>query len=181
MHVVSEATEVPGLVALLVDLKSVWARTRGVESDLSRPGTPRFLEQVALQSLADGNLHLSVLTCGDRTIAIHLGFVSQDGFYYYQPSYDAAFAKMSPGRLHLTMLIMWAVDNGHHRFDLLRGDDRYKTALGSEVRVLNDYMFTRGPVGAAAAHLHALRERLTQNGRNIGADWRDYKDANART
>lgn len=163
MRIVSDAADVPGLVALLVGLKCTWATRRGVESDLSRPGMPQFLERVALQSLADGNLHLSVLTCGEKIISIHLGFVSRDGFYYYLPSYDAAFAKMSPGRLHLTMLIMWAIDNGYHRFDLLRGDDPYKAALGSHARVLHDYMFTRGPIGAVAAQLHAVRECISRN------------------
>jgi CelD/BcsL family acetyltransferase involved in cellulose biosynthesis len=181
LNIVRDVAEVPKLVALLVDLKNAWAATRGVDSDLSRPGTPEFLEQVALQALAEGDLHLSVLTCGERIISIHLGFVSQDGFYYYQPSYDATFAKMSPGRLHLSKLIMWAIDNGYHRFDLLRGDDPYKVAIGKPARVLHDYMFTRGPVGAVAAHLHAARERITQYRQGARAARQTYNEANART
>ncbi len=181
MEIINDPAEVPRLVALLVELKERWATSRGLQSDLSRPGAPEFMEQLGMQALREGNLHLSVVTCGERIMSIHFGFISQDGFYYYQPSYDPEFAKMSPGRLHLTMLVMWAIDNGYHRFDFLRGDDTYKTAIGTAARVLNTYTFARGPVGRMAMQLHAVRGRIRQRQQTLATANQQYGDADVRS
>jgi CelD/BcsL family acetyltransferase involved in cellulose biosynthesis len=102
----------------------------------------------------DQTLHLTTLDCGDQSLAAHLGFVSQDGFYFYLPSYDIAFAKLSPGRVHINLMVMWAIDNGLHRFDFLRGEADYKTQLGSISRQLEDYAFSQGLFSTAALQVY---------------------------
>ncbi len=164
MNVVSRRADIPRLVAELISMKDTWGAMRGIVNELSRPGRPEFMQQLALQVSEEGSLHLSLLTCGDRTIAMHYGFVGRDGMYYYQPAYDVAFAKSSVGRVHRIMLVLWAIDNGYHRFDFLRGEDSYKTDFATEARRLNEYMFARGPLGTAAAQLYAVRHQIGRNG-----------------
>ena len=114
----------------------------------------------------DRTLHLTTLDCGTQTVAAHFGFVSRDGFYYYMPAYDVALASSSPGRVHLNLMVMWAIDNGLCRFDFLRGQADYKTRLGLASRQLEDYLFSNGVVGAAALRAYLWR----RNWRGPSAD-----------
>ncbi|MGE0224313.1 MAG: GNAT family N-acetyltransferase [Acetobacteraceae bacterium] len=156
---VTDVSAVPGAIRLLVEQKREWAEKRGLENELSER-SQRFLECLALQALSDGNLHLSMLQSGNETIAMHFGFVSQDGFYYYLPSYHPGFAAMSPGRVHLVEMVKWAGDNGYRRFDFLRGEDQYKSLWGREARELHDFTLPRGWVGRIATGVHGLRQRV---------------------
>jgi CelD/BcsL family acetyltransferase involved in cellulose biosynthesis len=160
MTVVRNCESVPGLVADLVGMKDAWAAKRGTINTLRQEGRPEFMAQLALQACKEGSLHLSLLTCSERVIAIHCGFVGRDGLYYYQPSYDQAFAKASAGRLHLTFLVMWAIDNDYHRFDFLRGKEAYKTDFADHVRWLNSYLMPHGLIGNCVARCFATRQRL---------------------
>jgi CelD/BcsL family acetyltransferase involved in cellulose biosynthesis len=156
MQLVTDAAAIPHTISQLMMQKRAWAEKRGLGDELT-DRSQRFLECLAHQALSDGNLHLSVLRSGDETTSMHLGFVSQDGFYYYLPSYDPSFANISPGRVHLVELIKWAGDNGYGRFDFLRGEDPYKTSWGKESRKLHDFMYPRGWVGRLATGVHSLR------------------------
>lgn len=158
MTVVSDRERLPGLVADLIRMKDAWGAKRGTVNTLTQPGRPECMTQLALQACEEERLHLSLLTCGDRTIAIHYGFVGRDGLYYYQPSYDPALAKASAGRLHLTLLAMWAIDNGYHRFDFLRGGEAYKTDLADQTRWLNSYLLAHGVLGACVARYLTTRQ-----------------------
>jgi CelD/BcsL family acetyltransferase involved in cellulose biosynthesis len=144
---------------ILLDLKSAWAKTRETGDGIARPDVQNLMRRLAIESLHDGSLHLSSLKCGDHTIAINLGFIRRGSFYYYLPAYDAAFAKMSPGRVHLMMLISSAIDRGLRRFDFLRGEDPYKVQFGKPARTLHDYTFSRGLIGGLAARLHGAMNR----------------------
>jgi len=153
MQIISDPAEVTPLISIMMRQKAEWAAAVGKSRPFLRDGAVQFLEELALQALSEGNLHLSVLTCDERPAAIHLGFVSRDGFYWYMPSYDQAFAKHSPGRLHLTRLVMWAIDNGLRRFDFLRGSYSYKRNLSTEARWLRLHDPTWDPRNGGGAAL----------------------------
>jgi len=158
---VEQVTDSPAVLSTirrLIEQKAVWAAERQLPTTFTEGGFRTFLENLALQALSEKNLHLSILRCGNETASVHLGFVSDDGFYYYMPSYHSGFAAMSPGRVHLIELVKWAINSGCRRFDFLRGEDPYKTALGKQSRQLHDFMFARGVVGQLALSLHDLRQ-----------------------
>lgn len=159
MTVVSDREKLPEVIAELIRMKDAWGAKQGTVNTLTKPGRPECMTELALQACKEQTLHLSLLTCGERAIAIHYGFVGKDGLYYYQPSYDLEFAKASAGRLHLTLLVMWAIDNGYDRFDFLRGGEAYKTDLADHARLLNSYLFAHGLLGACAARYLAMRQR----------------------
>jgi CelD/BcsL family acetyltransferase involved in cellulose biosynthesis len=143
-------SEVTGMIRHAVQLKTDWSRARGKDNIFTQGYAAGFLEELSLRSQEEGVLHLSALCCNNQMIAIHAGFISADGFYYYMPVYDPRFAKESPGRVHLIMLVMLAIDRGCTRFDFLRGAADYKSHLATEEREMSDYIFSRGIIGTAA-------------------------------
>jgi CelD/BcsL family acetyltransferase involved in cellulose biosynthesis len=155
-------------VQTLVRFKAEWSQSRDTETVYLSDGMAAYFEDVALAALRDQTLHLTTLDCGGQTLAAHLGFASQDGFYYYVSSYDIGSAKLSPGRVHMNLMVMWAIDNGLQRFDFLRGEADYKTRLGSVSRQLEDYTFSGGFLGTAA-----LQAYLWQQNRRAGPLGRD--------
>lgn len=157
LKVVTLPADVLPMTKALVTQKKAWSQSRAIDTVFLRHGANEFFERLASCAMQEGTLHLSALMCGDRTVATHLGFVSDDGFYYYMPGYDQELAKASPGRVHLTLLVMWAIDHGCHRFDFLRGEEPYKTTLASETRALSSYVFSRGILGKIAERYYLRR------------------------
>ena len=69
-------------------------------------------------------------------VAAAFGFVDDDGYYLYNSAYDPAAGSASPGVVLLGLLIERAIGLGLHRFDFLKGDERYKYRLGARPRPL---------------------------------------------
>ncbi len=145
------ATILPGLVSQ----KKAWAAKNGVDFDVDR--STKFFSDLARQALTDGVLHLSALECEGHPISTHLGFADCSDFYYYLCAYDTEWSRFSPGLLHTMMLVMWATDRGHSRFDFLRGAEDYKKRFGSPYKS-QEYVFSRGIVGSVAEQLYIRRQ-----------------------
>lgn len=150
LRVAASPSEVTAMIRHAVRLKTDWSHARGIDNIFTQGYAAGFLEELSLRSQEEGVLHLSALCCNDQMIAVHAGFAGADGFYYYMPAYDPRFAKASPGRVHLIMLVMLAIDTGCTRFDFLRGTADYKSHFATEEREMSDYIFSRGIIGAAA-------------------------------
>src|SRR5262249_47048808 len=102
-----------------IEQKQAWVRARGVGSFITEPQGPEFVHAMARQMSARGALHLSAVCSAQGMAACHVGFVRGDTFYFYMPTYDAAFAKQGVGSTLRESLIMWACDQGLKKFDLL--------------------------------------------------------------
>ena len=76
--------------------------------------------------LKSGLVHLSVLESCGRAISWHLGFCYKNRFYYYVPVFSFDMATYSPGKVHLSMLIEEAMQQGLEIFDFLLGAEEYK-------------------------------------------------------
>lgn len=158
MHRVTQPEEIADAVRTLIRFKAEWSRSRATETVYLADGMAAYFEEVALAAMRDQTLHLTVLKCGEQSLAAHLGFASRDGFYYYVSSYDIESAKLSPGRVHMNLMVMWAIDNSLHRFDFLRGEADYKVRLGTVSRHLEDYAFSRGILGSAALQTYLWQQ-----------------------
>jgi CelD/BcsL family acetyltransferase involved in cellulose biosynthesis len=157
MRRATQPDEIATVVKTVLRFKAEWSRSRGIETVFLQDGLEAYFNDFAMAASRDQMLHLTTMDCGGQSLAAHFGFVSQDGFYFYLPSYDIAFARLSPGRVHTNLMVMWAIDNGLHRFDFLRGEADYKTQLGSISRCLEDYSFARGLLGRAALQIYRRR------------------------
>lgn len=87
---------------------------------------PYFHENLLKKGLETGLVDFSVLKCGDKEIAWHLGFKYDKKYYYYMPAGNVDFAQFSPVKVHLFFLIKDAIEQGFDLFDHLRGDENYK-------------------------------------------------------
>lgn len=149
--------EIPGVINRLVALKAKWAQARNTETVYQEDGIVDYFHDFASQALDDGTLHLTTLEAGSACLAVHLGFESGDGFYYYVSTYDIDHAKLSPGRVHMNLLVMQALDNGL-RFDFLRGEGEYKARLGRVSRKISHFVFARGLLGTVALNTYLRRQ-----------------------
>lgn len=140
----------PAVLDAAIEQKQAWARARGVESFLTEPQGPQFVHALARELAASGCLHLSTIQSPERMVACHVGFVRGDTFYYYMPTYDAAYAKQSFGSTLRESLLMWACEQGLRNFDLLLGADDYKLQYETLAQPVRTLLLPRGIIGRMA-------------------------------
>lgn len=169
MRRITQPDDIRRAVQALICFKAEWSRSRGTETAYLSEGITDYFQDLAQAAARDETLHLTTLEAGGDVLAAHLGFVSQDGLYYYVSSYDTTAAKLSPGRVHMNMLVMWAIEQGLQRFDFLRGDADYKTRLGTTSRPLEDFMFSRGLLGSVALQTFWWQRRRRLRGNDTAA------------
>lgn len=74
---------------------------------------------------------LSALYAGDRLIAAHFGLISQKVMHLWFPAYNVEFAAYSPGVCLMLNMLEEADTKGISRFDLGKGDERFKQRLSN--------------------------------------------------
>lgn len=77
-----------------------------------------------------------LLTEPGDAVAVAFGFEDPDAYYLYNSAYHPAAAEASPGVVLLDRLLDRTMAAGRTRFDLLKGDERYKFQLGAIPRPL---------------------------------------------
>jgi CelD/BcsL family acetyltransferase involved in cellulose biosynthesis len=138
------------VLAAALEQKQAWVRARDVSSFVTDPQGPEFLRAFADAMSARSLLHLSAIRSAERIVACHVGFVRDDTFYYYMPTYDAAFAKQSFGTSLREHLIMWACDRGLKKFDMLLGAHDYKSQYAAVEDIVRTLVVPHGLLGRAA-------------------------------
>lgn len=88
---------------------------------------PSFHENLFKAGLNSGLTHFSSLNIGNKPIAWHLGFVYKRRFFHYMTALHSEYAAYSPSKIHLYLLVKWAIENKCTVFDFLRGDENYKS------------------------------------------------------
>jgi len=134
----------------LIEQKQAWVRARHIDSFMTDPQGPEFVRAMAAEMATAGQLHLSAICSAERIVACHVGFVREGTFYYYLPTYDAAYAKQSFGSALRESLFMWACDQGLKKFDLLRGADGYKMQYDAVEDPVRTLVVPRGLLGRVA-------------------------------
>ena len=95
---------------------------------------------------------LSSLYVGDRLIAIHLGMLSGGVLHCWFPAYATELAKYSPGLILWLRLAQEAEALGVHRMDLGKGNERFKTSLGSDATLVAEGSVDLRPVVKSVRH-----------------------------
>ena len=88
-----------------------------------------FHEQIARQSLGDGQLELSWIaaaTAPERPLAVEYHFGNANGNFAYQSGLDPTALEHEPGRIATVAVIRDILARGGTFLDLLRGDEHYK-------------------------------------------------------
>lgn len=122
--------------------KTVWAS--GLENFLKHHSkrwpnaykAPSFHDNLVNYSIGSGIVQFSELTVNNETISWHLGFINNDVFYYYMPAANFKWEKYSPGKVHLLMLVNFAINKKFKKFDHLKGEENYKKGWTENIQKL---------------------------------------------
>jgi CelD/BcsL family acetyltransferase involved in cellulose biosynthesis len=96
-----------------------------------------FHRDVTARAQKAGWLRLFALHLNEDLVAVMYGFSFHGRFYFYQHGYDARFQHHGVGRAILDLSIRAAIDEGLGEFDLLYGNESYKSAWTEEKRPLS--------------------------------------------
>ncbi len=132
VHWVHQLDELPGTLALLIDLHQ---RRWGARGKPGCFGSRRFVEfhhEVAARLLSRDMLRMSRLELDGRPIAVEYHFAGLRTVYAYQSGVDPECLAHQPGRLSNMAAIRRAIERGDEWFDFLRGDEPYKAHWRAE-------------------------------------------------
>ncbi len=85
-----------------------------------------------------GRLQLAVLFAGERPLSVVIGHDDGESFTAWITSYDASFARYSPGILLFESLMEVSWERGHRSFDFLSGAEPYKLNYATHAWVVGD-------------------------------------------
>ena len=106
---------------------------RGVSSEFDQPENRRFVEAI-VRGLPLELLHCSELRLDGRAVSCNLDFRLDDELLLYKCTFDIAFARYSPGMVHMAKVLEWAIANGVKVMDFMQGEEDYKYLWADGVR-----------------------------------------------
>jgi CelD/BcsL family acetyltransferase involved in cellulose biosynthesis len=120
----------------LVTLHNKRMQDRGGSDGLHSSELVGFHEELSRLALKRGWLRLFVLTLnGDKAAALY-GFAYARKFYFYQSGFDPRYYTHSVGLVTMGLTIQAAIEGGSEEFDLLHGDEKYKSLWARQHRDL---------------------------------------------
>jgi CelD/BcsL family acetyltransferase involved in cellulose biosynthesis len=108
------------------------------------PDMVAFFEGFIQNSFAQGNLVFTWLSIDGQHASGYLSLIQNDTLYVYNSCWDLAFASYSPGWVHLSLLIDWAISQKLSEVDMMRGDEIYKYRFGGIDRKVLQICFKPG-------------------------------------
>lgn len=112
-----------------------WAQPGRV---VRHPGFPEFLAEAGSSLAAENRCLLARLNVDGEPLAQALFFRSSEADLLYMSTYQPAAARYGPSHLLLAEAAQMAVADGVRVFELGRGDEPYKFALGAQHRYLRN-------------------------------------------
>jgi CelD/BcsL family acetyltransferase involved in cellulose biosynthesis len=123
-------------IDLVITLHNLRWRDRGGSDAFHTRGLVEFHQDFSRVALARGWLRLYVLRLNGKPAAALYGFLYDRTFYFYQSGFDPACDKYSVGLVTMGLAIQRAIEEGAREFDLLHGDEGYKSHWSNGSREL---------------------------------------------
>jgi CelD/BcsL family acetyltransferase involved in cellulose biosynthesis len=123
-------------IDLLITLHNLRWSERGGSDAFHTPGLIAFHREFSRIALARGWLRLYILRLNGKPAASLYGFLYRRTFYFYQSGFDPAYAKHSVGLLTMGLAIENAISEGAQEYDLLHGNEGYKSHWSCDSREL---------------------------------------------
>ena len=111
----------------LIDLHNLRRRDLGGSEAFHTPDLVAFHEEFSALARQRGWLRLYLLRLDRKPAAALYGFRYRRTFYFYQSGFDPAYRKQSVGLVAMGLTIRKALLEGAVEFDLLHGDEGYKS------------------------------------------------------
>jgi CelD/BcsL family acetyltransferase involved in cellulose biosynthesis len=113
-------------------------------SNVASAARRAFLSELARLLSESGWLVLSRMLVQDRPIAWNYGFQFQGSWFWYQPTFDTSYERLSPGYCLLSKIISEACDKREMRvIDLGLGAEGYKERFANSSRSTQHASFTK--------------------------------------
>lgn len=114
----------------LLELSIQWKRNQYSRTNILDLFTPQWSRDL-LRNLHDRSGTqtrgiVSVLRAGDQVVATHIGMIDRSLLHYWFPSYNAQFARYSPGTALFKEIVRVASDHGIACIDMGYGEQPYK-------------------------------------------------------
>jgi len=136
-------------LAILIDLKlEQYRRTNQYKAPLFQKDLQELLKALVMMPTGKFSAPLSVLYCGDKLVAAHLGLSGGGRLHYWFPVYDPAYSKYSPGKILLSEVMKHSEAQSVAIIDFGEGYADYKVAVSNEVRELCKATISSGVLGA---------------------------------
>ena len=124
-------------IDLVIALHNLRWRDRGGSDAFNTPGLVGFHQEFSLLALERGWLRLYVLRLDGKPAASLYGFLYRRTFYFYQSGFDATYDKHSVGLVTMGLAIKNAIEEGAEEYDLLHGNEGYKSHWSRDSRELS--------------------------------------------
>ena len=160
----AECLEGLDLVFQLHDLRR---KSLGGGDAFHTPALIAFHREFVPLALERGWLRLYVLRLDGKPAACLYGFVYDRKFYFYQSGFDPAFERYSVGLITMGLSIRAAIEEGAGEYDLLHGDEAYKSHWSGQSRDL--VRLELFPPGATGRLCHGSID-LARRCRNVASD-----------
>jgi CelD/BcsL family acetyltransferase involved in cellulose biosynthesis len=118
----------------LIRLHDLRREELGGSEAFHTPGLRAFHEEFSALALGRGWLRLFLLSLDRIPAAALYGFRYGRTFYFYQSGFDPAYGKQSVGLVAMGLTIRKALEEGAAEFDLLHGDEGYKSLWARQRR-----------------------------------------------
>lgn len=90
-------------------------------------------------------LHFSILRCGSVNVSFGIGLLSDGWVQWYRPAYRRDYQNLSPGKVHIALLVEEACQRGWKGIDFLQGAEAYKLQWSNQQVRTVDYYGTFRP------------------------------------
>lgn len=120
------AEEVAESMEILIDLHKRRFMLKGRQTSHGSDLFWNFHRDLAQRMLGSDHLLLHVLDIDGIPAAAEYQFAGGGTQYAYQAGIDPDRLNMSPGHVIMVALVRWAISQGYHTLDLMRGDEPYK-------------------------------------------------------
>jgi CelD/BcsL family acetyltransferase involved in cellulose biosynthesis len=126
-HTISADDDLSTALSDLFRLHQAVRHSRGDGGAFRDPSRQQFYLTVCRQFQNKDWLRLFFLQVNDRRVAAALCFLYANKTWFYQTGYDLAFARYGPGAAIIHHAILSSIAEGATEFDLLRGNESYKS------------------------------------------------------
>ncbi|QHI99877.1 GNAT family N-acetyltransferase [Xylophilus rhododendri] len=134
-----------------------WQQT-GAFDAFALPAFRSFFDRLNSTPLQGVQAVVSALMLDGKPIATHWGLRMGDTLYWLMPTYDEAWAKLSPGRVLMEAAIRRSIDDGLKVFDFTAGDEAYKFQWADRHMPLYSLREAFTTLGRGAYNLQRVRE-----------------------
>jgi CelD/BcsL family acetyltransferase involved in cellulose biosynthesis len=129
----------------------------------------------ALSADANAKALAHVMKVDGKPVAIEIGFLQRGHYYAYIGAFDWAMRDYSIGKVQMEQSLLWAIENGVEKYDLLAEPAGYKDSWSNCLVTLQNRTIARSLKGRLYGIVwqHHVRPRVKSFFNNLPKDWRN--------